>query len=415
MIQLIKKRFVRVSMLSSGIILFVILSLINVLNYTSTINRMDKLLSVQNIQSAGRYYNSANGATKGNQPSNQQKYLMGNQRSKVFYVEFDNAGNLINYYLDNSPFSSSEDALSLASATLDTGSNKGFIDGFRYSVLNKSNSYTVAFIDGQSDLYTLQYNLIFSLVVYLFSLVGIFIIVKLLTKPAVKPIVESYNKQKRFMTDIMHEIKTPLAIIETDTEVIEIDHGKTEWTRSIRGQIHYLKDLLDELVTLLKMDEHTTDLVKTNVDFSQIIEDQLVGFEPVFNKKGITLDIDCDQDIEIIANEDSIERLVSIVLENALKYTSGKNTVAIKLKKQNKRILFEVENSVDSIKVGTHDEYFDRFFRSDSSRNSTLGGHGIGLSIAKEIVIQSKGSITAFSKDEHTFSISILINYKAKT
>lgn len=88
-------------------------------------------------------------------------------------------------------------------------------------------------------------------------MVGIFFLVKALTIPAVKPTEDSYNKQKRFLTDIMHEIKTPLAIIETDTEVVEIDYGKNDWTKSIKKQINYLKDLLDELVTLLKMDEHS--------------------------------------------------------------------------------------------------------------------------------------------------------------
>jgi len=101
--------------------------------------------------------------------------------------------------------------------------------------------------------------------------------------------------------------------------------------------------------------------------------------------------------------------LVSILLENALKYTSGDNKVSIRLKKQNKKIIFEVENSIDSIVPGDHVEYFNRFYRGDSSRNSNSGGHGIGLSIAKEIVAQNKGTITAFSNNNHSFTISIII------
>jgi signal transduction histidine kinase len=410
MIELIRKRFIKVSMLSSGIILFVILALINTLNYFSTVNRMDIMLSSQNrIAFDKNYMGNMNNSSRGNQSTNQRKMLMGNQRSNVFYVELDINGNLINSNLDNSSIFEVNEIVNLASAALKTGKEKGFIYDFRYLVLSNTNSNYVAFIDAQSDLYTLKYNIIFSLIVYLIGLIVIFFLVKALTIPAVRPIEESYNKQKRFMTDIMHEIKTPLAIIETNTEVVEIDYGKSEWTKSIRNQIHYLKDLLDELVTLLKMDEHPVDLIKNKVDFSEIIEDALTGFEPTFNKKGITMDIDCDESVEINSNEDSLERLVSILLENALKYTSGDNTVSIKLKKQNKKILFEVENSIDSIVKGEHEEYFDRFYRSDSSRNSSLGGHGIGLSIAKEIVTQNKGKINAFSNNEHSFTISILM------
>lgn len=243
-------------------------------------------------------------------------------------------------------------------------------------------------------------------------MLGILVLVKTLTKPAVKPIVESYNKQKRFMTDIMHEVKTPLAIIETNTEVVELDCGKNEWTNSIRNQIHYLKDLLDELVTLLKMDEHIINKIKSNINISELLEYTLTGFEPSFNKKGITLDIDSDESLEIYANEDSIEKLFSIVLENALKYTSGENKVSIKLKKQNRKILFEIENTIDSIEEGEHSEFFDRFYRSDLSRNSDLGGHGIGLSIAKEIVNQDNGEIRAFSKNNHSFAISVIFKQK---
>ncbi|MBK5201310.1 MAG: HAMP domain-containing histidine kinase [Spirochaetaceae bacterium] len=405
MIELIKKRFIKVSMISSGIILFIILAIINILNYYNTTNRMDKMLSNQVTITA-----DSNNQNRNNQPTGQKKSFMRNQRNKVFYVELDNNGDLIKYNKDNFSFLTVEHIIKLGSNALAKGEKKGFIEDYRYLVTSNTDNYQIAFIDAQSDLYTLQYNSIFSLIVYILGMFGILFLVKALTIPAVKPIEESFNKQKRFMTDIMHEIKTPLAIIETNTEVVEIDYGKNEWTKSIRKQIHYLKDLLDELVTLLKMEEHTTDLIKNRIDFSEILENTLTGFEPIFNKKGITMDIECDENVEINANEYSIERLVSILLENALKYTSGDNKVSIKLKKQNKKILFEIENSIKDIEPGDHEEFFDRFYRSDSSRNSNLGGHGIGLSIAKEIITQNKGKIKAFSNDNHSFTISILIN-----
>jgi len=207
----------------------------------------------------------------------------------------------------------------------------------------------------------------------------------------------------------MHEIKTPLTIIETDTEVVEMDHGKSEWTKSIKNQISHLKTLTEELVTLLRMDEKGTNIKMEKIDFSAILEDTICGFDPLFIKKGIKLKIEAEKDVFIYGNEDNIERLVSILLENSIKYSENQNEVTIVLKKQGKKTLFTVENSVKSIEKGTHKEYFDRFYRNDSSRNSATGGHGIGLSIAYEIVKNHKGKIEAFSKDTESFTIKVQI------
>ncbi|MGH4038951.1 MAG: sensor histidine kinase [Sphaerochaeta sp.] len=408
MIELIRKRFMRVSMLSSGIILITILALINILNYFNTVNRMDSMLENQNYVYAGKGNNNLN-ATRNTQQNAPKKSVMGNQRNKVFYIEVTADEQLLNYNLDNSPFIDVEDVVALGQEALKTEDYKGFIEDFRYSITVNNDVYHIAFVDAQSELYTLQYNLIFSFIVYLLGMIGIFFLVKALTIPAVKPIEDSYNKQKRFLTDIMHEIKTPLAIIETDSEVVEIDYGKNEWTKSIKKQIHYLKDLLDELVTLLKMDEHSEILKTSRVNVSELLENSITGFEPLFNRKGLNLNLMYDEKVEINSNEESIEKLISIILENALKYTSGENKISVVLKKVNKKILFEVENSMKNIDPGNHEEFFDRFYRSDLSRNSELGGHGIGLSMAKEIVTQNKGQIKAFSKNNHSFTISVIM------
>jgi signal transduction histidine kinase len=253
---------------------------------------MDSMLENQNYVYAGKGNNNLN-ATRNTQQNAPKKSVMGNQRNKVFYIEVTADEQLLNYNLDNSPFIDVENEGALGKEALKTEDYKCFIEDFRYSITVNNDVYHIAFVDAQSELYTLQYNLIFSFIVYLLGMVGIFFLVKALTIPAVKPIEDSYNKQKRFLTDIMHEIKTPLAIIETDTEVVEIDYGKNEWTKSIKKQIHYLKDLLDELVTLLKMDEHS-DILKTGrVNVSELLENSITGFEPLFNRKGINLNLMC--------------------------------------------------------------------------------------------------------------------------
>ena len=399
MIKLLKRKFLIVTMLSSGLTLLIILVTLNSLSYNNMVKRLDESLNnIVNIEK-----------DKEKEIKNIPNALPDKNRGRSFSIELNSLGEVQKVDVFMYPIMETNQVINLAEEASLTGDSKGFLQDFRYLVTTENDKTRITFIDCRFEIESTRHNLITSILVYICGMVGIFILVLAFMKPAVKPIEESYKKQKRFMTDIMHEIKTPLTIIETDTEVVEMDHGKSEWTKSIKNQIAHLKTLIEELVTLLRMDEKGTSIEMERIDFSSILEDTVCGFDPLFIKKGIKLKLEEEKEVFVYGNEDNLERLVSILLENSIKYSGAQNEVTVILKKQGKKALFTVENSVKSIEKGPHKEFFDRFYRTDTSRNSATGGHGIGLSMAYEIVKNHKGKIEAYSKDEQSFTIKVQI------
>ena len=209
---------------------------------------------------------------------------------------------------------------------------------------------------------------------------------------------ESYRKQKAFITNASHELKTPLTIINTDVEILKMDHGENEWTDSIADQVRRLTMMTNQLVTLSKLDEaNLANYPFAVFSISQIAKESVDAFLPTYEKSGFKFKSDIDEDVDVRANKYLINELFYIFLDNALKYTSPKGEIIFNLKKTNKNkleILFS--NDTDDKEVDIN-QLFERFYRSP--RNSKKEGSGIGLSIAKEIIELHKGKITTSIKD----------------
>lgn len=209
---------------------------------------------------------------------------------------------------------------------------------------------------------------------------------------------ESYRKQKAFITNASHELKTPLTIINTDVEILKMDHGENEWTDSIADQVRRLTMMTNQLVTLSKLDEANLQNYPFSVfSISQLAKESVDAFLPTYEKSGFKFKSDIDEDIEVRANKYLINELFYIFLDNALKYTTPEGEIIFNLKKTNKNkleILFS--NDTDDKEVDVN-QLFERFYRSP--RNSKKEGSGIGLSIAKEIVELHKGKISVSIKD----------------
>ena len=258
-----------------------------------------------------------------------------------------------------------------------------------------------------------------------------------------KPVSESYEKQKRFITDASHEIKTPLTIIDANTEVIEMMEGENEWTNSTRKQVARLTSLTEKLVFLSRMDEEATKLEMLEFSLSDAILDTAEPFKAVARTKGKKLTIDVTDKILYTGDEKTIRQLVSILLDNAMKYSGCSNAsfeksninktnlnkttqtqndcvttinpapeIEISMKPSGRNRIITVWNTVDetaNIKKGRQDMLFERFYRTDTSHNSKTGGFGIGLSAAYAIVKAHKGKITAESKDGRSIKFTIVL------
>lgn len=280
---------------------------------------------------------------------------------------------------------------------------KGLIDDYRYLILDNDHGYTYVFLDVEEDMQVYNIFVFFTFVIAFFALGAIFLLSCLVSKRAVMPIVESVERQKCFITDASHELKTPLTIIKADTEIIELDYGEGEWTQSIKEEITKLDALIKSLIELSRLEEGSMELVKVDFSLSDALDETLKAFIPSLQSKNIVLDSKIMAGISYLGNEESIRKSFAILIDNAIYYSEEGTKIQVTLDKK----IFTIENECEGIKIGTYNQWFERFYREDSSRNSTKKGFGIGLSVAKNICERHNAKICAKSKNGKTIVIRI--------
>lgn len=285
-----------------------------------------------------------------------------------------------------------------------------FIEDFRCTRVTEKSGTRYIYLDCSRSLDNFR---AFRNVSILVCLIGVTIISALITffsGKFLRPVAESYEKQQRFITDAGHEIRTPLTIINADVSVLEMeqpDDAPNEWLEDIRQQTRRLSTLTEELVYLTRMEEvQKTSVNMKRLNFSKIVGDVAHSFESralVSEKK---YDYDVADDLFLRGDESALRKLVSILLDNAFKYSSDSGDIRLNFYRQCKNIFLTVNNSVEEIQKESIPHLFDRFYRADSSRNSETGGHGIGLSIAQAVVRAHGGKIAAYTPDEKSLRIT---------
>lgn len=285
-----------------------------------------------------------------------------------------------------------------------------FIEDFRCTRVTGKNGTRYIYLDCSRSLDNFR---AFRNVSILVCLIGVAIISALITffsGKILRPVAESYEKQQRFITDAGHEIRTPLTIINADVSVLEMEQEgdeTNEWLEDIRQQTRRLSNLTEELVYLTRMEEvQKTSVNMKRLNFSKIVGDVAHSFESralVSEKK---YDCSVAEDLFLRGDESALRKLVSILLDNAFKYSSDSGDIRLRFYRQGKSIFLTVSNSVDEIPKDSIPHLFDRFYRADSSRNSETGGHGIGLSIAQSVVRAHGGKIVAYTPDGKTLRIT---------
>ena len=233
------------------------------------------------------------------------------------------------------------------------------------------------------------------------------VIFAIASKRAVRPFEINSNRQKQFITDASHELKTPLAIISANAEVLQYKGDGNEWTQNNIHQTKQMGKLINQLLVLAKLDEVQEKSEKQEADLKLLLEETIEPFEEVATQKKVTLKLHLEEGVTIRVNREQIAQLVSILTENAAKYVNDGGKIVWRLTKTQHGAVLVVKNTTEKELPDTK-RMFDRFYRSDSSRSSKTGGQGIGLSIAKKIVDSHKGSITAKAGDGMvTFRVSL--------
>ena len=213
----------------------------------------------------------------------------------------------------------------------------------------------------------------------------VFALVTFFSKRAIAPIAANYEKQKSFITNAGHELKTPLAIISANAEVLEMMNGENEWTQSITHQTKRMTDLVNNLVRLARMEEKDEKIIYEVVSFSEVVKDAIDPFETLIQSNGCALKRDIADDIQVKTDRNLLRELINILLDNAAKYCDKEGTVTVALEKKAKNVCLTVSNDYAEGEKMDFSKFFDRFYRADESHNSAKGGFGIGLSMADGI------------------------------
>ncbi len=234
------------------------------------------------------------------------------------------------------------------------------------------------------------------------SLILLLLISIYLTSRTIKPIKETFEKQKQFIANASHELKTPLAIIKTNNSLVLSNKSATvesqgKWLNYINNQIERMSELLDEMLTLAKLDTNKELKEFSEFDFSKLVNNILLTFEAVIFENRIQLESNILKDIKLKGDKESIKRVVIILLDNAIKYTNKNGKINGDLVQEKNKIKLKVNNTGEGIKKEDLEKIFERFYRVDSSRARETGGYGLGLSIAKSIVESHNGKIYAES------------------
>lgn len=256
----------------------------------------------------------------------------------------------------------------------------------------------IVFVNGET-VRGMTYHILYTVFLVLIVILGlILLLIIFISKRAVKPAAEIYEKQKQFVTDANHELKTPLTLILSNLDIIESETGRNEWLDDIRSEGERMSELINQLVMLSRMDEDASDIEIRRFDLSSMAEDVISEFENLSAEKQKTLSAVIQPSILYNGDEGLIRRLLSILLDNAVKYCDPGGTIAVSVYERAHHPVIITENTYRNVDRLELNRLFDRFYRADKARTFS-GNFGVGLSIAKGIAKKHKGDIAAYKKN----------------
>lgn len=403
MIERLRRKWIVLSVLSLFALLSVIVVGMNAINYHSVLNEADKTLNLL-VRNEGAF--PGFDGNKENQPPPDMPPELPYE-TRYFSVLLDSSGNVIRTETSRISAVDAGTASEYAKEVMQK-KHRGFIGEYRFACSNEGENIRITFLDCGRKLDSFKTFLFASMGVAFTGFLIVSVLFGFLSGRILRPIAESYEKQKRFITDAGHELKTPLTIIHANADILEMELGENESLQDIRQQAKRMTELTNDLVLLSRMEETERGLPMIAFPASEIIADVASPFKALAQQQGKKFVCNIQPMLSLYGNDKAIQKLISILMDNALKYSSQGDTISMCFEKQAKNLCLTVQNTTETaLSCGDMEHIFDRFYRADLSRNSQTGGHGIGLSIAKAIATAHGGKIQASVQEDHVFQITV--------
>ena len=402
MIRKLRFKFILLTMTVLLAVLVVIIGGINMANYANVVNNADTVLSLLS-ENHGHFPNLSFFSHRLRKDLSPELPF----ESRFFSVLLDENWMSLQTETGNIAAVDVESAIAMAQTAAAKKSGTGFLGDYRYQKVQEGTRVRIIFLDCGRSLESFRTFLFASILISLCGFLVVLAVVTLLSGRIMRPFAESYEKQKRFITDAGLEIKTPLTIINANVDLLEMELGENECLADIQQQTERLTGLTNDLVYLARMEEAENSLELVEIPISDVVSETVAPFQTVAQSQGKAIQCAIQPMLSMKGNQKAIQQLLSILVDNALKYAPEGDTIRARLEKQGKTIRLRVTNrTLTPVRAEELSHVFDRFYRTDPSRNSATGGYGIGLSVAKAIVNAHGGKIQAETEDGNSFQIT---------
>ncbi len=406
MIRRLRNRFIRIATLSVAAVMLLLTMIVNTANYISVNSDLTQTLeliernqgtipfSVHPVSPEGDAVpppDRKDGSEQHSGPFGPETPFS----TRFFVLHYTDDGTLASAELGKIAAVTEDDVAEYLAVALRHGAGFGYYSGYKYLVTDDgSGLYSAIFLDCYQAMRTVRTLAVWSLAADVGCILLVFALVVLLSRRAIDPVVRSAERQKQFITDAGHELKTPITVIATSLKVLEMDVGHQKWIDKALAQTDKLTELVSSLVTLSRLDEETSPLKPADFPISAAVSETAESFRDFAASGGHALTLSIVPDLVYHGDEYAVRQLVSILLDNAVKYALPGSPITLTLEKTRRGVVLRASNRCDtSVPVDTT-KLFDRFYRADPSRSSS-GGFGIGLSIARGIAEGHKGSVRA--------------------
>ncbi|WP_164470966.1 sensor histidine kinase KdpD [Gordonibacter sp. Marseille-P4307] len=413
----LRGQYIAVAFASSALVLTMVLVFTNVMNWQSMCVGLDGLvdyivLEIEDLEDPMQIEGISRAVEEDGDPVADLLLLETSElpyETWYFAVTLDESGDAVAANTAHVVTIDEATALAMGEEAGRSRARRGFAGDFRYAVTRMNGERTVVFLNVRAELMSFWSFVSASITAGVAGVLMVLLVSIPLSARAVRPVVESQAAQKKFVTDASHEIKTPLAVILSSADVLEIEHGQSEWIDAIRKQVDRLDGLAGKLVLLSLVDEGRGGLRKAPFDFADLVRDKADEFKAIALTQGRRIALSVPPSLPYTGDRNRIDQMIGILLDNALKYSVPGSDVRVSLfESEDGSVSLRVSNQVEGIEPGTHDEFFRRFYRADGARSST-GGHGIGLAVARAIVESHGGYVSANSPDGESFEIEAVL------